>query len=217
MLILHKDILEYVSTMYQLEQVDLMRTGRSKTTAEAKKVASYLLKTVCDMSYVEIGRVLNIAHTTARSNKASCAEMLRVGNSRVTYVITNFIELNDVTYTERLNELTCTSESTKEEDVSYKDIASFLEKTYNLEKGAILNRLDTEYKLETDKVFCYLTTKLTEKTLREIGSLLSISYSTVCYNINSINDKLISGDGTIHYVVDQAFNHFLGCPDADKS
>ena len=56
---------------YQLDEDELKYGGKHRRLAEARKVTYYLLRTLTDLSFPEIGRVMNRDHTTVMSGYRS--------------------------------------------------------------------------------------------------------------------------------------------------
>lgn len=73
-------IAELVSTQYRIPVEDIFRKDRHKGLVEARQMVAYLARTVCKMSYPEIGRALgNRDHTTIMQGTRSFHRKLAGG------------------------------------------------------------------------------------------------------------------------------------------
>ncbi len=62
------EVMSQVTAEFHLSSKALVRPGRQKTVANARAVAMYLMRQVCDQSYPEIGDYFERDHATVMHN-----------------------------------------------------------------------------------------------------------------------------------------------------
>lgn len=234
----YDSIMLHIEKTYSIKKGTLNKHNKSRTMAEARAVAQFLMRDCCGLSYPEIGNLFNRAHISVMSSCDKIERMLVEDNNRVCYAVYTYLNNRDkLTYTKcELNNPKAKKKSVaknaiiadksvrkavhtstiKPSSITVDKCIATIEKIYMFKAGTLLQKSNSnEFITEARKISTYLLSKHCGKTLVEVADMLGFKCHSSCSTSSrEVALKIEQGDNDIVYVINK-FNKMIGIHNAN--